>query len=291
MGIMTSNNKEYGYIAYIDEAGEPGLSKVRPMDENGASEWMMLSAVVMRAKWESELPQWISKIRAELGLDKNGPIHFRNLSPSRRLAVATMLATFPVRAFVICSNKKNMRGYRNPHAEKIPSQEWFYNWCIRLLLERVTAFCDARRAIDFEGKPTKVKIEFSRRGGHRYSQTNAYTLYLRHQEQAGSLYLTKRRIITDMLSTDLMEHHPHWRRPGLQLADTVASAFYSASNTIGPGKWDIEPAKALAPVMAKENGSPINFGVALQPTPVWKAKLSDDQKAIFSHFGYDFVRW
>jgi hypothetical protein len=43
---------DYGYIAYVDEAGDPGLNKVRPIDENGASEWLVLSAVVMKAKRE-----------------------------------------------------------------------------------------------------------------------------------------------------------------------------------------------------------------------------------------------
>jgi hypothetical protein len=288
---MISNPIEYGYIAFVDEAGDPHLSKVRPIDEIGGTEWLILSAVVMRAKWEIELPQWLAEIRKELGLDRNGPIHFRNLSLTRRLEVATKLAALPVRAFAICSNKKNMRGYVNRKAEKIPSQEWFYNWCVRLLLERVTAFCETRRKQDFGVSPTKIKIEFSRRGGHRYSQTNAYTLYLRHQEQAGSLFLTKRHIITDLLNTDIMEHHPHWSRPGLQLADVVASAFYSAANTIGPGSWDIEPAKALTKIMAKENGSTMDFGVALQPTPAWKAELTTDQQIIFAHNGYEFIKW
>jgi len=283
---MTSNPIEYGYIAFIDEAGDPHLSKVRPIDDNGGTEWLILSAVVMRAKWENELPQWLADIRADLGLDRSGPIHFRNLSPTRRLAAATKLASFP-----ISSNKKNMRKHVNRRAEKIPSQEWFYNWCVRLLLERVTGFCEARRVLDFGESSTKIKVEFSRRGGHRYSQTNAYTLYLRHQEKAGSLYLTKRQIITDLLDTDIMEHHPHWSRPGLQLADIVASAFYSAANTIGPGVWDIEPAKALTKIMAKENGSAADFGVALQPTPAWKAELNADQQIIFTHNGYDFVKW
>lgn len=77
-----------------------------------------------------------------------------------------------------------MRGYRNPRAEKIPSQQWFYNWCIRLLLERVTAFCEARTLEDC-GERKLIKIEFSERGGHRYSQTNAYQYYLRFQQQGG----------------------------------------------------------------------------------------------------------
>lgn len=282
---------QYDYIAFVDEAGEPGLRKVRPIDEDGASEWLIMSAVVMRAQRESEITDWLSKVKQEVGLDRTGPLHFRNLSPKRRLAVAEWLAKQPVRCFAICSNKKNMRGYCNPRAEKISSQEWFYNWCIRLLLERVTAFVAERRAKDETLADGLTKIEFSRRGGHRYSQTNAYVQYLRHRERTGALTLTKRVIDTDLLNTDLMEHHPHWSRPGLQLADIAASAFYSASNTIGPGEWDMAPALALAPVMARERNAWVDFGVALQPTPAWRAELNDQQKQVYERYGYDFRRW
>jgi len=109
---------QYDYIAFVDEAGEPGLRRVRPMDPDGASEWLMISAVVMRARWESEIPAWLSAVKEEVGLDRNGPLHFRNLSPKRRLAVAEWMAKQPLRCFVICSNKKNMRGYRNPEDPK-----------------------------------------------------------------------------------------------------------------------------------------------------------------------------
>ncbi|WP_161626296.1 hypothetical protein [Sphingobium baderi] len=51
------------------------------------------------------------------------------------------------------------------------------------------------------------------------------------------------------------------------------------------------PAKALSDIMAKEAGKAVDFGVSLQPTPAWKADLTEDQRLIFSHFGYEFVRW
>ncbi len=288
---MASMPQEYDYIAYVDEAGDPGLKRVRPLDEDGSSEWLVLSAVVMKAKREASVADWLLDIKKGLAVDVRGALHYRKLSPSRRFRAAELLAGMPVRAIAICSNKKNMRGWRNVRAERIPSQEWFYNWCLRLLLERLTGFCEMRRHIDLEGRPCKVKIEFSRRGGHRYSQTRAYTLYLRHQEKGDQVYLKKRQILTDLLSTDLMEDHPHWSRPGLQFADIVASAFYSAANTIGPGAWDPTPAKALARIMAKERGTAVDFGVALQPTPPWKGKLTADQRQIFEHYGYDFGRW
>ena len=280
----------YGYIACIDEAGDPGLRKVRPIDPDGSSEWLILSAVVMRAKWEDDVVGWVDTIRTDLGVRQRRDLHYRTLSPTRKFAAATAISRLPLRGFVVCSNKKNMRGHENRNAAKIPSQEWFYNWCVRLLLERVTTFCADRTVMD-HGERLPIKIEFSRRGGHRYSQTRAYSLYLDHQRKAGSTFLEKRLVQTDMLNTDLMEDHPHNTRAGLQLADVVASAFYQASNCHGPGAWDAAPAKALLPIMAAEKGSKVDFGVSLQPTPPWRANLTPDQQHVFEHYGYSFARW
>lgn len=281
---------DYGYVAYIDEAGDPGLNKVRPIDPSGASEWLILSAVVMRAKWEDQVVDWVDKIRTDIGVTQRRDLHFRDLSPTRKMAVANAMCGLPIRAFAVCSNKKNMRQHRNDRAAKIPSQQWFYNWCVRLLLERVTQFCDRRTVRDY-GERKLIKVEFSKRGGHRYSQTNAYHTYLRFQQQGDKIYLKKREPVTKMLHTDLMEAHPHESRAGLQLADTVASAFHSAVDFLGPGQWNVAPAKALELIMAKESNSACDFGVALFPTPAWKADLLPEQKDVFLHYGYQFARW
>jgi len=248
-----SKSPEYGYIAYIDEAGDPGLKTVRPIDKNGASEWLVLSAVVMRAKWEPEVVNWVSNLIDDLDIKQRTDLNYRKLSPTRKVVAGAAIATLPIRGFAVCSNKKNMRQYTNARAAKKPSQQWFYNYCIRLLLERVTAFCAARTMHDY-GERKLIKIEFSERGGHRYSQTSAYHQYLRHQQQGGQIYLKKREPVTSMLDWDLMDAFPHEERAGLQLSDYVASALYQAIDCGGQGKWDIEPAKSIAAIMAKEGG-------------------------------------
>lgn len=287
---MASKPPEYGYIAYIDEAGDPGLNKVRPIDEGGASEWLILSAVVIRAKWEPDVVDWVDRIRTSIGVTQRRHLHYRDLSPTRKIAVASSIVELPLRGFALCSNKKNMRQHRNHHAAKIPSQQWFYNWCLRLLLERVTAFCDQRTMRDYSERKL-IKIEFSRRGGLRYSQTRAYQSYLKFQQEGDKIYLQKRQPVTKMLNTDLMEDHPHYVRAGLQLADAIASSFYQAVDSLGPGTWLVAPAQQLAPIMTKENGQWSDFGVALQPTPGWRAQLTPEQKQIFRFYGYDFERW
>lgn len=281
---------EYGYVAYIDEAGDPGLKRVRPIGENGASEWLVLSAVVIRAKREPDIVGWTQSLVSSLGIRQRRDLHYRHLSPTRKLVAGEQIARLPLRAFAICSNKKNMRGYVNPRAAKMPSQQWFYNWCVRLLLERVTAFC-ASRTIEDHGKRLPIKIEFSERGGHSYSQTSAYHYYLRHQQQGGVVYLKTREPDTGMLNWDLMRAFPHGERAGLQLADFVASAFYQAIDCLGPGQWDTGPAEKLYPIIASENGHRKNFGAALFPSRWWDAGLTPEQEQIFRFYGYDFARW
>jgi len=284
---MASIPSDYGYVAYIDEAGETGLTKVRPIDENGSSEWFVLSAAVIRAAREPDVVGWVRDIRDSIGVRQRPDLHFRMLSPTRKIAVATKVAELPMRGFVVISNKKNMRQHHNFNAAKIPSQQWFYNWCIRLLLERVTAYCVGRTIRDY-GERKLIKIEFARCGGHRYSQTKAYYSYLSFQQEGNKVYLQKRQPVRGVLHTDLMFDFPAEQRAGLQLADIIASAFYQAADAHGPGSWSTAGAEALARIMARENGSQRDFGVALFPTPAWKAELSDEQKQIFCTHGYEF---
>jgi len=243
----------------------------------------------MRTCHEPNVVEWVNDIRTSIGVTQRRDLHYRNLSPTRKIAVTSMISKLPLRGFAICSNKKNMRQHSNRNAAKIPSQQWFYNWCVRLLLERVTTFCDERTFRDY-GDRKLIKIEFSRRGGHRYSQTKAYHYYLKLQQEGDSLYLKKRQPVTKMLNTDLMQDYPHQSRAGLQLADVVGSAFYQAIDALGPSTWFTTPAKTLQPIMAKENGIQKDFGVALFPTPAWKGNLTSEQQEIFEAYGYDFER-
>jgi hypothetical protein len=84
------------------------------------------------------------------------------------------------------------------------------------------------------GKREMIKIEFSRRGGHHYSPTRAYHFYLGFQQE-GDRYIPEAPAVTKLLSTDLMEDHPHYSRAGLQLADATASAFIRLSTVRDQG--------------------------------------------------------
>jgi hypothetical protein len=275
------------YIAFIDEAGDPGLKAVRPIDAVGGTEWLCLGAVVIRATHSKSVVEWVRSILAEAGIRNRSDLHYRDLPNFRKKIVCSEIARLPIRAFVLASNKKNMRQYRNLRAERVRSQQWFYNYCLRLLLERVTHFC-YRHARSETADGRLLKIIYSERGGHSYGQTIAYQELLKSQAKGGTLQLTKRRIMWEVLDWRLAEPSSHKSSAGAQLADVVASSFYQAVDTLLPTKWNNDFAKLLKPVVAKEDGFYFNYGLSLQPTPPSKAKLTDQQKEIFEFYGYQF---
>src|SRR5882724_10195691 len=99
---------------------------------------------------------------------------------------------------------------------------------------------------------------------HSYAQTAAYHELLKMQAKAGALVLPKHRIRWEVLDWRLAQPVAHIDSPGAQLADLVTSAFYQAADTLPPTKWNSEFARLLEPIMAKENGSCMDYGVALQ---------------------------
>jgi hypothetical protein len=55
------------YITFIDEAGDPGLKTVRPIDVVGGTEWLCLAAVVVKAKHDTDVADWVGSILSKAG--------------------------------------------------------------------------------------------------------------------------------------------------------------------------------------------------------------------------------
>ncbi|WP_081533512.1 DUF3800 domain-containing protein [Rhodovulum sp. P5] len=283
---MPTSSEPYEYVLYIDEAGDDGLKRVRPIDEKGASEWLVVSGVLIRHTNESSVVEWVRDIRQDINARQAPALHFRNLSPTKKRRACELLVEKPVVCFAVCSNKKNMRGWNNERAARMGGKQWFYNFCVRFLMERVTDFClkDSTRKY---GASRYLKVVFSQRGGHSYGQTKAYWELLKAQSLAGTTYLDRWVMRHEVLRFRLVDYVPHTSNAGLQLADAVASAFYQACDTLDVVN-DPEPAKLLRPRMARAGGLIADYGIVLQPTPPTKARLSEKQKAIFAFYGYDF---
>ncbi|MBB2695139.1 UNVERIFIED_ORG: hypothetical protein GGI63_006113 [Rhizobium esperanzae] len=75
------SDPDFEFVAYIDEAGDPGLRRVRPIDPVGSTEWMTLSAVVVRRQRDNDVVHWVSDITRKIGSANNQVIHFKGKPP------------------------------------------------------------------------------------------------------------------------------------------------------------------------------------------------------------------
>lgn len=294
-----ADNKSYGYVAYIDEAGDPSVRTVKPIDPNGASEWLVLAATLVRTEYESKVPRWGREFLTQCGGRQQKHFHFRNANKQNKLLACERLSALHVRNFVICSNKKNMRGYKNPIAAKRNidlaenpfNSNWFYFWVTRVLMEKVTTFA-AWHSMKNYSKIRKVKFEFSQRGGIRYDELEQYFKLVQQNDMLGKQTANYDTIVWDTIDYDLIEVHPHTHRAGLIMPDIVASSFYMACDKHERGKpCDVSNAIRLAPRMAKKfdatRKEAAGFGVKLMPS-TRVAKLDGDQSLIFKRYGYRF---
>jgi len=269
------------YTIYIDESGDDGLTKVQPIDPLGASEWFVLGAIVVPSSLGLETT-WVQHILTELKLHQRRALHFQPLNKQRRITVCEMIGSLPVRCFAVISNKRNMRGHSNPRAARVSysaGRTYFYWWMTRLLLERVTDYCERRSLHEF-GEPRLAQIVFARRGGLQYSHCQGYLYWIRNQSRTNSLYLNRGDLKWSVINPlDEIRVLNASTCAGLQLADVVASAFFQAAN----GSPD--PAIALAPRMAFDsNGSIYDYGIKLMPRDYLNSATEEQRLA------FDFYR-
>ena len=281
------------YIAYIDEAGDDGLTTVRPIDPKGSSEWLIMGAVVIDVSRIAEAGQWVTGILGSLEHYKLPHLHFNNTNIKDGRHVCEIMADLPIRCFVVASNKKNMKGYFNPFAASIPANNWFYCWLTRLLLERVTYFA-LQKSIADHGRPHPLRIEFSERGRFHYGQLFEYYDWLQTQSEGGKNALPLGDLSWEVMNRQHFRVRRNENRPGLQLADVVASAFYRACDLHSLSECDPECAKLLEPRMARNpdsaTGDLHGFGVKLMPK--WGvARLATKQQEIFRFYGYPKPQW
>jgi hypothetical protein len=180
------------------------------------------------------------------------------------------------------SHKANMRGYYNPNAAKVSAgKTWFYWWMTRLLLERVTDYCEWRSMRDY-GSPRLVRLEFSRRGGLRYPHFQSYLYWLRIQSHANALFLKRGDLKWSVV--DPINHvfaYDHAERAGLQIADAVASAFYLGVAGASPNP---QFAYALKPrVTPNRQGQIFGYGLKLMPDGYLK-RAPSRQRALFEFY-------
>jgi hypothetical protein len=277
------------FVVYIDESGDTGLDLIKkPDDPKGATEWLVLSAFLVRGANDPKMVTWTQDIQSEF-TSTRPDLHFNKLLPFKKTLVCSALAKKQAKCFVVMSNKKNIENYKNPRLDA-DNKAWIYWFLTRLLLERVTAFCAQLVPEERKGQD-KLRIIFSRRGDLTYRH---FTDYLRKMYyDQGDQVLGYKELDWSVIDFDEIYAHDHGDRAGLQLADVVAGAFFQAVEINRGAQAECEPsyAKLLKPLM-HHNGNRWYLGFGVKPLPMLpEMNLTEPQKQLFNSYGANAKSW
>lgn len=285
----------HGFYLFVDEAGDEGLDRVRPLDPNGASEYFVLCGVLVRTSKYLELAQSFNRSKVRLGIGASDQVHFRDLDDAQKLSIISSLATLKLGLVAIVSNKQNMQGYRNLRCEaknlevirgrvRPRRYNWFYNGLFRYLLERASCECK-RWTYPAYGEIRSIKIVFSRRKEISYPQTKAYLYKLNSERHDRTYFNNRRQIDWSVVDISDIDSRKDKDEAGLQIADCAASAIYRALDESWFG--DVRPKylEILRDKFIRNSSTPWDYGFKLLPDN-FRAPLSEAQRQGLKSIGY-----
>ena len=256
---------DYSYVAYIDESGDPGCSRVarKSPSKGGQSHFLILGAYIVTINNDKHLVKLRDSIRDEIKpAAKKRDLHFKDLKHGQKTRYCQLLAAHRARMITVIINKEQLD--KRQEFAKDPDQLYWY--ACRLLVERISWLCDDTKP----GQPhKKVKLVFSNKGGMSYRQFRNYLANMRGVDT---------QIRWNCIDENLVESKPHSQWAGLQFADGVTSAI----------AWGIEPqnlgilepryGQELKPIIYRyKNGKLRGYGIKILPD--MEIGLSKEQRA------------
>ena len=164
------------FVAYIDEAGDEGLGKLKSQEKTGQSKWLSLGAMIVSKSNDKVLPKWRDDILELFPHKKTRDLHFHKLKHVQRVAASRFLASKQIGICVVCSNKVTLLD--SSEYPTFKQKGHLYNYLVRFLLERITAAV-YRKAQILNTDQVKLHVVFSRRGGTVYKVMSDYLHLMR----------------------------------------------------------------------------------------------------------------
>ncbi len=245
------------FIAFIDESGDEGFQL-----HSGSSEWFVLSAVVMRTANELEQVKLVDVVRDGINqrrqpshrIPDKKPLHFRDLKHDQRRFYAEHISRASLRTVSVMINKREIS---NP--EKFTPDSGLYFYAVRLLVERASWYCRDHKRRDDAGDGC-LKLVFSNRAALDYTELANYLRYL----ETNRIALDYRAAPGVVRPEDLCTY-TSGKRMGLQIADAVASSYYSAVEKSSFGFTEESYAKLLLPRAYRHDGQLWGYGIKMVP--------------------------
>lgn len=284
-----------GFYLFIDEAGDEGLDRIRPLNKDGASEYFVLCGLLIRATRYQELVQSFNEPKHTIGLTSDEEIHFRDLDDDQKWTVLKALSQFKLGLVAIVSNRRNMLRYRNSRCEaknlefvrgryRPRRYNWFYNNLTRYLLERASEEC-RRWTLPAYREIRSLRITFSLRKEFAYPQTGAYLLKLKTERRDRQYFNNKGQIDWSVVDCKSIESRRNRDETGLQIADCAASAIYRSLDESWFGDCRPEYLELLSGKFIRKGGSPRDYGFKLLPDG-FRGPVSVRQKRALKAVGY-----
>ena len=262
------------FTVYIDEAGDEGFGKLAAGPIGGQSRWLILGACIVSRENDLKLPGWRDQIVARFPQKKTRDLHFRDLKHEQKVVVCQEIAKLPVGASLAFSHKVTIPG--SQHEKTFKEKGYLYNYLIRWLLERVTAVCKRKARTE----ECLVKLVFSRRGGTNYQTMIEYFALMK---DGNEVMRPTRSIHWDVIDFEKIAVESHNKWAGLQFADCITSAFFTAVEPNLYGNYEPYYGKLLKDKLIKQNGTALNCGLSLVPSFA-KSALDTEQEKFFEYF-------
>jgi Protein of unknown function (DUF3800) len=235
--------------AYIDESGDEGFSKFSPHTDvtayndrskgvSGPSVFFMMCAALVEDTLRSTNQVAVRALSRQLfpkAVDKE--IHWRDLDWERKEAAAEACAELDFMWVAVVAYK--------PLVAKAYPPPYLYNWCTRLLLERLCLEANSRGA-------SLVPV-FSNRSRTNYPDLQRYV----------SAEVTAFGAAANCLKPIRVRHNSKERL--LQLTDMCAGTLHNALEVNNYGKLQTHFLKATAPRLRRVNGKAWKVGLKFYP--------------------------
>jgi hypothetical protein len=259
------------FAAYIDESGDEGFRF-----ERESSEWFVLSAVVTHKTTDLKTVKLVDSVRTRLGKPPEKPLHFRDLKHEQRLPFVGAIAAADLRVLSVLLHKPSLT-----EPEKFQERYRLYFYCTRYLLERISWYCRDSRPSGDAGDGG-AEVVFSNRSGMAYEEMREHFRLLRD-----TAAVTDCRIDWNVINPDRISAYSSGKRMGLQIADAVASSFFSAVQPSRYGYCEDRYARMLKPVTYHYRGRYLGYGLKFWPGEL-AAKLKVEER--FDWIRSSFVR-
>jgi hypothetical protein len=241
------------FRVYVDESGDEGFTFHATGE--GSSRWFVLSAVVVRHENDLQLVQAVKAARVALGKKEKEALHFVKLDHHKRLAWSQAVAKCPIRSVSILIHKPSLA---NPELYKANSYH-LYRYASRLLMERVSWFC--REMYDPAKGDGFAEIVFSNRRRMSYADIQEYWRRLQSGPDAAAVKIEWAHLDPNRISAV-----NHDQLAGLQIADCVASAHYSAVTLDRYGNAEPRYCQAMSRVLYRYSKRAFGYGLKFWPS-------------------------